>query len=60
MSENDTEARLKAEFDEWFARLQAIETRRSGAKLDPEDWAGRWFDGYTPEEALEDGPEDAP
>lgn len=45
----DIEARLNAEFDAWFAKLQAL----SKEALEPEDWADLWFDGYTPEEALE-------
>lgn len=49
-----SEARLKADFESWFKRLQALTEQ----VLVPEDWTGRWFDGYTPEEALEDGPED--
>lgn len=50
----DTEAKLNADFDAWFVKLQALTTEI----LDPEDWTGRWYDGYTPAEALEDGPED--
>lgn len=49
----DTETKLNAEFDAWFAKLQAL----TDVALNKEDWTERWFDGYTPEEALEDGPE---
>ena len=45
--------KLNAEFDAWFAQLQAL-TRKT---LIPEDWTGRWYDGYTPANALEHGPE---
>lgn len=54
LDKTDIEQRLNAEFDAWFARLQALTER----VLVPEDWGGRWFDGYTPEDALEDGPEE--
>jgi hypothetical protein len=47
------EQRLEEEFEAWFARLQAL----TPDELTPEDWTERWFDGYSPEEALEDGPE---
>lgn len=50
---SDMEARLNKEFDGWFARLQALTSR----VLVPEDWTGRWFDSYTPEAALEAGPD---
>lgn len=46
--------KLEAEFDAWFKELQKL----SPEPLDPEDWPERWFDGYTPAEALEDGPEE--
>lgn len=46
--------RLEAEFNAWFARLQALTSRA----LEPDDWTGRWFDGYTPEQALTEGPEE--
>lgn len=48
------EAKLNAEFEEWFAKLQAL----TSEALVPEDWTERWFDGYTPADALEDGPEE--
>ena len=55
MSKTQTlEEALAAEFDAWFLALQAL----SPIALDPEDWTGRWYDDYTPAEALEDGPED--
>lgn len=47
------EAKLNAEFEAWFAQLQAL----ASEALTPEDWTERWFDGYTPEQALKDGPE---
>lgn len=50
---SDLEAKLNAEFDAWFAKLQALTSKQ----LNPDDWPERWFDGYTPEEALEAGPE---
>lgn len=50
----DIELRLNAEFDAWFKRLQAL----AKDELDPDDWGGRWYDGYTPEHALADGPEE--
>lgn len=45
---------LQVEYDAWFKRLQALTDRA----LDPGDWTGRWYDGYTPAEALEDGPDE--
>jgi hypothetical protein len=51
---SEIEARLNAEFDAWFKQLQAL----TKDKLDPDDWGGRWFDRFTPEEALADGPEE--
>lgn len=45
--------KLQAEYDAWFVQLQAL----SKDPLRPEDWTGRWYDGYTPAEALEDGPD---
>ena len=48
------EAVLKQQFESWFSRLQAL----TSETLNPDDWVGRWFDGYTPEDALNDGPED--
>lgn len=50
---NEIEQRLQTEFDNWFAKLQEISTEQ----LDPEDWTGRWYDGYTPSDALAVGPE---
>lgn len=49
----DMEQRLNAEFDAWFAQLQAL----TSEALDPDDWPERWFDGYTPADALKAGPE---
>ena len=43
------QAKKDAELDAWFAQLQSLTT----CKLDVEDWTERWFDGYTPKEALE-------
>jgi hypothetical protein len=52
---SDTETRLNSEFDAWFAKVQALSKEPLGPS---EDWAELWFDGYTPEEALEaDGAE---
>ena len=48
----DAGDKLKAEFDSWFARLQALTTE----KLNPEDWTVNWYDGWTPEESLAHGP----
>lgn len=50
---NEIEQRLQNEFDNWFAKLQELSTD----SLDPDDWTGRWFDGYTPSDALAVGPE---
>jgi hypothetical protein len=47
-------SRLGAQYEDWFKRLQAI----SKEPLDIDDWTGRWYDGYTPEEALDNGPDD--
>ena len=44
---------LQAQYDAWFGKLQALTDRA----LNPEQWTGRWYDGYTPAEALEDGPD---
>ena len=52
MDADNFEAKI-AEFDAWFSLLQGM----SPGKLDPEDWTELWFDGYTPEEALQVGPE---
>jgi hypothetical protein len=46
--------RLNAEFETWFDQLQTL----TDQELDPDDWTGRWYDGYSPQEAIEDGPED--
>lgn len=46
--------KLQAEYDEWFKRLQALTSK----VLLPEEWTGRWYDGFTPEEALKEGPEE--
>lgn len=53
IDKTEMEKRLEAEFDAWFVRLQAL----TKDPLNQDDWTGRWFDGYTPEDALEDGPE---
>lgn len=54
ISKDEISARLNAEFDAWFAKLQAL----TSEVLTPEDWTERWFDGYTPEAALADGHEE--
>jgi hypothetical protein len=49
---SDTEAKLNTEFDEWFAKVCEI----AKCRLDPDDdpiWAELWFDGYTPQEAVD-------
>ena len=48
---SDMEVNLNAEFDAWFIKVQALS--KEPIKSD-EDWAALWFDGYTPEEAIED------
>lgn len=46
---SDMETRLKAESDEWFAKVEKL----LGERPEPEeDWAALWFDGYSPEEAV--------
>lgn len=45
---------LNAQFDAWFKELQAL----TPEVLVPEDWTGRWYDGYSPAKALEVGPEE--
>ena len=45
---------LNAEFDAWFKRLQSL----TSEQLIPEEWTGRWYDGYAPAEALQDGPDE--
>lgn len=45
------EQKLTTECDAWFARVEAI----LGHAPEPEEeWAALWFDGYTPEEAVEE------
>jgi hypothetical protein len=44
---------LEAEYMIWFAKLEAV----AGKKLDPDQWVGRWYDYFAPEEAWEAGPE---
>lgn len=47
----DLAERLNTEFEAWFAKVQAL----SKQPLEPsEEWAELWFDGFTPEEALEE------
>lgn len=43
--------KLSAQFDVWFAEVQALTDE---ALESSEEWASFWFDGHTPEEALED------
>lgn len=45
---------LQDKYDAWFEELQHLTTNL----LDPNDWTGRWYDGYSPAEALEDGPDE--
>lgn len=40
-------------YDVWFKQLQAL----TSLALEPEDWTGRWYDGFTPAEALQEGSE---
>lgn len=44
---------LKASFEQWFKRLQSL----TETKLVAEHWAERWYDGYSPQEALDSGPD---
>ena len=53
INKSEIEKRLEAEFDAWFARLQLL----TSDALEPSDWTERWFDGYTPSDALAAGPE---
>ena len=50
----DLGEKLNAEFEAWFKKLQALTDRA----LVPEEWTGRWYDGYAPADALAEGPED--
>ena len=50
----EIEGRLNAEYDAWFAKLQAL----TNAKLNADHYVERWYDGFTPEGALEAGPDD--
>ena len=45
---------LQDKYDAWLEELQRLTSK----VLDPSDWTGRWYDGYSPAEALEDGPDD--
>jgi hypothetical protein len=47
------EARLNAEYDVWFERLQSL----TDLALAKQDWVSRWYDGFTPIQAFEAGPE---
>ena len=49
----DMSKKLEMEFDEWFNELKEL----SAGIVHPTGWVVRWFDGYTPSEALEEGPE---
>lgn len=53
LSAIDIEAAMNAQFDAWFAELQKL----SSVALNPDDWGGRWFDYYSPADALAAGPE---
>jgi hypothetical protein len=46
--------RMNAAYEGWFKRLQAL----TSVALDPNDWTGRWHNGYTPADALEEGPDE--
>jgi hypothetical protein len=51
MSVDDIETKLNAEFDAWFAKVRAL----SVDTIEPsEEWSDLWFDGCSPEEALEE------
>lgn len=54
ITREEVEKGLRTDFDQWFAKLQALTTE----KLDPEEWTVNWFDGWTPEASLEHGPAD--
>jgi hypothetical protein len=45
---------LQDQFNTWFQELQHL----TDEPLTPEEWTGRWYDGYSPAEALADGPEE--
>jgi hypothetical protein len=47
------EAQLNDQYEAWFAQLQQLSTE----PLNKDDWVERWFDGFTPAEALDAGPE---
>lgn len=48
---SDMEAKLNAEFDAWFAKVKALTLET----IEPDDlWAEFWFDGFTPEEAVQE------
>jgi len=48
---SDLQARLNSEFEAWFAKVKAL----TDEELKPcDEWVSFWFDGYAPEEALED------
>jgi len=51
---SDFQTRINAEYDAWFKRLQAL----TKDELDPNEWVDRWYENYTPAEAMEIGPED--
>lgn len=44
---------IQTAYSEWFARLRAL----TDAPLIFEAYTGRWYDGYTPEDALRFGPD---
>lgn len=45
---------LSTQYETWFQELQHL----TSEVLDPTEWTGRWYDGYSPSEALEDGPDE--
>ena len=48
---SNMEARLNTDFDVWFEKVRALTL--DVIKPD-EDWAELWFDGFTPEESIQE------
>lgn len=44
---------IQEQYRIWFEDLQHLTSRA----LDPKDWTGRWYDGFSPAEALAEGPD---
>lgn len=45
---------ISASYEAWFKQLQAL----TSDDLSAADWTGRWYDNYTPAEALLEGPDE--